>query len=192
MANTVTNVTAGKPKVAGAVFRAPLGTTLPTDATTNLASAFVAMGYCSEDGVTNSNSPDSSDIKAWGGDTVLNIQESKDDTFQFTLLEVLNPDVLKAVYGDDNVTGTLTGTSGIAVTANSKEVGGAVWAIDMVMREDAVKRIIIPNGKVSEIGDIVYSDSEAVGYEITITAMPDTAGNTHYEYIKRAAATSSH
>lgn len=187
MANTVTNVTAGKPKVAGAVYRAPLGTALPTDATTDLAAAYVAMGYCSEDGVTNSNSPDSSDIKAWGGDTVLNIQESKDDTFQFTLLEVLNPDVIKAVYGDENVTGTLTGAGGIKVTANSKEVGGAVWAIDMVMREDAVKRIIIPNGKISEIGDIAYSDSEAVGYEVTITAMPDASGNTHYEYIKRAA-----
>ena len=29
MANTVSNVTAGKPKVGGAVFRAALGSTLP-------------------------------------------------------------------------------------------------------------------------------------------------------------------
>ena len=37
---TVSNVSAGKPKVSGAVFRAPLGTTLPTDATTSLGNAF--------------------------------------------------------------------------------------------------------------------------------------------------------
>lgn len=56
----------------------------------------------------------------------------------------------------------------------------------MVLRDGAVKRVVIPNGKISEVGDVQYTDSDAVGYEITITAMPDTAGNTHYEYIQRA------
>ena len=40
MANNKANVTTGKPKVGGAVFRAPVGTTLPTDASTALNSAF--------------------------------------------------------------------------------------------------------------------------------------------------------
>ena len=185
MANTVSNVTAGKPKVGGAVFRAALGSTLPTDATTALDAAFKSLGYCSEDGVTNSNSPDSTDIKAWGGDTVLNIQESKDDTWQFTLLEVLNPDVLKAVYNDSNVSGTLA--TGITVTANAKESEAAAWAIDMVLRDGAVKRVVIPNGKITELGDIVYKADEAVGYDCTIAANLDASGNTHYEYIGAAS-----
>ena len=184
MANTTSNVTAGKPKIGGAVFRAALGTTAPTDATTALGDAFKALGYCSEDGLTNSNSPETTDIKAWGGDTVLNIQESKDDTFGLTLLEVLNIDVLSAVYGSENVTGALA--TGITVTANSDEAEAGVWVVDMVLRDGAAKRIVVPNGKISEVGDIVYSDSEAVGYEVTITAMPDASGNTHYEYIVRA------
>ena len=63
------NVNAGKPAATGAIFVAPLGTTLPTDATTAKNGAFVELGYVSEDGVTNSNSTNSADIKAWGGDT---------------------------------------------------------------------------------------------------------------------------
>lgn len=184
MAQTVANVSAGKPAVGGAIWRAATGSTLPTDAVTALDNAFKGLGYCSEDGLVNTNSPSTTDIKAWGGDTVLTLQEEKTDTFQFTLIEVLNVDVLKAVYGSGNVTGTLA--TGITVNANADEPETASWVVDMVLNNNAVKRVVIPNGKISEIGDISYTDSDVIGYEVTVTALPDTSGNTHYEYIKSA------
>lgn len=188
MANNAANVTAGKPAISGAVFRAVQGTTPPTDATSTLAAAFKALGYVSEDGLVNSNSPSTESIRAWGGDEVLVVQNEKEDTFQLTLIEVLNEEVIKAVYGSSNVTGTITGSSGLTIKANAAEPVEGVWAIDMVISTNCVKRIVIPHGKISELGDITYVDNDAVGYEITITAIPDTNGNTHYEYIKKTVS----
>ena len=181
---TATNVSAGKPKIGGAVYRAPAGTTLPTDASTALANAFVALGYCSDSGLTNSNSPETDAIKAWGGDTVMTIQTSKEDTFAFTLIEALNVDVLKAIYGDTNVSGTLS--TGITITANSKEQTESIYVFELVMRGGAVKRIVIPSASLTEMGDVVYNDNDPVGYEMTLTALPDSSGNTHYEYLLKA------
>lgn len=183
---TVTNVSLGKPRKAGAIFRAPLGTALPTDATTALANTYVQLGYVSEDGLTNTNSPETDTIKAWGGDEVLTVQSAKPDTFAFTLIEALNVDVLSAVYGSDNVT-VDDQTNAITVNANGDEAEEAVWVIDMIMRGGVLKRIVIPDGQISELGDIVYKDDEAIGYEITLNAMPDASGNTHYEHIKAAS-----
>lgn len=177
---TVTNVSTGKPKVTGAVYRAPAGTALPTDASTALAGTYVELGYVSADGVTNNNTPETENIKAWGGKTVLVVRNEQTDTFTFTLIEALNLDVLQTVFGSSKATkaGDL-----ITVVADGTEVPEAVFVIDMVMRGGKLKRIVIPAGAISSVGEITYSDNAAVGYQITLEAMPNSSGVQHYEYI---------
>lgn len=179
-------VTAGKPKAGGAAFVAPCGTGLPTSATAALAEVFRGLGYISSDGVTNANSPSGESVKAWGGDEVLHYQTEKPDSFKFTMIEAMNADVLKVVYGDNNVTGDLE--RGLAIRANSEEQVERAWVFDMVLKGGVAKRVVVPKGKVTAVEEIVYKDNGAVGYGVTVSAAPGEDGDTHKEYMVRTKA----
>lgn len=170
-----------KPEIGGGIKSAPLGTLLPTDAISELDAEFKNLGYVSEDGLTNADERESDDVKAWGGDTVLTLYTSRSDSFTYTLIENTNLDVLKEVYGASNVEGDLK--TGIKIKANSKPLEAHSIVIDMMLKNGVLKRIVIPNASVSGVGEITYTDEDAVGYETTLKANPDTDGNTHYEYI---------
>lgn len=187
MANTALNVSTGKPRVAGGIYRAPLGTALPTDADSALAQDYVSLGYIAEGGVTHSLSMESGEYRAWGGDLVLAYMTSKTNTFAFGLIEVLNKSTYETVYGSAAVTGTLA--TGITVAADGSDPSEYVYVIELALRDGAMKRIVIPDGKLTEIGDIVYQDSDAINYPVTLTAQVDNSGKSHYEYIKKAATT---
>lgn len=183
MANNAANVSTGKPAIGGAIFCAPVGSTLPTNASATLDAAFKALGYVSDDGLTNNNAPATDSVKAWGGDTVLTLQTDRPDTFAFTLIET-NEEVLKVVYGDENI--TVDNDGNVEVKATAEALAGHAWVIDMVLTgngESRAKRIVIPNGTVSDLGEITYKDDEEVGYAVTITDVPDSNGVYHYEYI---------
>ncbi len=184
MANTAANVLAGTPLATGGVLIGALTATAPTNATTTPA-GFTASGYIGEDGVTEANERSTDRIRAWGGDTVKVVQTEHNVTYSFTFLETLNTDVLKAVYGDSNVTMTAaTGGTGKlhAVLINAATLAHKSFVFE-VKDGDAKIRIYVPDGQITEVGEITYSDSEVVGYQVTLEAFADASGNKAYKYM---------
>ncbi len=176
--NDATNVGVGKPKVTGAVFIAPAGTTLPTDASSTLDTKFKGLGYMSEDGAVIVEERESEDIPAWGGDIVYTSQTSYKETIAFTPIEI-NSNVMKAMYGKKNVT---VEVGKMKVAHNAAELPELPLVIETAPNSKTVTRYVIPRAKLTEKGDLALNGSDPMGRELTFTALPDKDGNTMYEY----------
>ena len=170
MANTA-YVNVGKPDtgVSGGVCSAPLGTELPENALDVLAADFVNYGFISEDGLTETNEKSSDKIKAWGGRIVKNLQTDSSASFSFSFIESSNADVLRAICGEDNVT-----VSGSSITAkfDLEQLPARVWNFD-VRDGDKRVRVSVPNGQITELGDVTYGDEDVIAYEVTVDALWD-------------------
>lgn len=176
-----TNVTAAKPYLGGGAFVAPLGTALPAGLYENLDPAFEDLGFISDDGMDQDRDTDSTDVQAWGGQTVLNSLTKDDHTFKATFLEG-NVNVLKEFFGDGAVSQDAT-TKVITVSPTAaKTPGRRILVFDILLSETKRRRIIIPNAQASDWGTITYKDSDAVSYKLTYTAYADSNGKPWTTY----------
>lgn len=184
MANTASNVVAGTPLATGGILIGALTATAPTTAVSTLT-GFTAAGYIGDSGVVETNERSTDKVRAWGGDTVKVVQTEHNVSYKFTFLETLNADVLKAVYGDANVTTTAATASTSTlhkVAINSKSLPHKSFVFE-VKDGNAKIRIHVPDGQITEVGDVTYSDGEVVGYEVTVECFADSTGNKAYKYL---------
>lgn len=186
MASSNKNVYAAEPLATGSCLVAPLGTTGPTSAVDALNVAFVDLGHIGEDGFTETTDRSIEKKKNFGGSTVKILQVDYTHTFKFVLLESLKAEVLKAVYGADNVTVTpanATHGTQIAVKKNPKKMPHLSWVIDTTDTElDAFYRNYIPDGQLITVGDVVVVHTDTIMYEVEIEAFADASGNHVYTY----------
>jgi len=184
--NDATAVLSGRPNVTGAVTVLDIGSTLPTDASTAVAGG-TALGYVGDDGLTNSYSRDSEQIREWGGRIVRVLQTDVTDTWALAFIQSASSDVLKAVWGDTEVTvvAAVPGTSGekITVARDGAPLPAKVFVFDMVDAGNK-RRVVLPNAQITETEDIAYQRGAAVQYGVTITAYPDENGVSSYEYLE--------
>ena len=185
MVNKAENVTVGKPKPGGAVFAAPKGTEAPTDGTAALAPAFVNLGFINEDGYTSAYPTEYAEFKGWDGSTILKIKTSSSENTQIKFIEV-KPDVLKLVYGADNVEVNESGD--VAIKSKGDEADEMVYVIEEILTGGRIMRTVIPRGQVGAPGDVVHKSTELLGYDMNIEHLPDADQVRAYIYIAEPAA----
>lgn len=172
-ANNKGNITIGLPKPGGAIYFAPLGTPLPTNASDSLSDAFVNLGYVTADGVTENTSEENNEIQAWGPETVMMSQTSYGKTMTFNLLETCRVAVLQFIYGKENVTVNEDGSMSWGDTG--KQLPRGVLVVDTLQNNGGdtprVHRQVLGDAQfVDRSGDKVYNNSDAVSYPVSMRA----------------------
>ena len=182
--STVSQIAAPSPKASGGVRYAPLGTTLPTDATTALPAAFVTLGRVKDDGIKRTEDRAQSKVYDWGGNTIAILQTQFGITIMFDLLQVMNEDVQKAAHGVDNVTSTAgTPTVGKLVSAkiNPKLLDTGVWVFDSYYQKMS-GRLVLPYARPTKVDGPTWTHKEVASYKLTLETLPDNDDNHAYEY----------
>ncbi|WP_291474202.1 hypothetical protein [Corynebacterium sp.] len=172
MAINVKNAFVGSPAIDGGVlFRAPLGTALPTDSTTAIdRDVWEDHGAVSEDGVSVVQDRSTSDIKAYGGDTFITVQDNYDEQIEITLLEDDNDAVLRSAFGEAFVEKTeATSAEGTKRTIyhTSQPLPISSFVVHSVYG-DKTKRYVIERGQVVSVGDTVDVHSDVTKKTLTI------------------------
>jgi len=170
----------------GAILHAPTGTALPTLSSisksgVNYNQAFTGNEYVSQDGLTLSPSRSTTDIKDWSGATVRKVLESFDGTLKWTMIST-NKVAFELAFGKSKV------TSATATTAHGAQAQAALGAYMpdeyawLFLMKDGDARIVIavPDGQITEVGDVTFASNAAVGWEVTLSCYPDSAGNCIY------------
>ena len=183
--NNTDNVSSAKGVKGGYIFRAPVGTTLPTDIKTTLDPAFKVLGYISEDGYVETLETDSEDIVDMNGDLMDSPQTSRVESAQLTLAEI-KAETLKVQYGEDNV----TDENGI-ITVKHNGDSSDTWplVLELVLKDGRRWRTVIPLAQSSELDDLKLAVGELAARALTVKYLTDESGNTCYDYIQSTEST---
>lgn len=172
MAVNVANAFVANPPIDGGVyFNGPLGAKLPTTADEALDSKFVDHGAVGEDGFNVNPKRESSTEKMFGGEDWVDIQTSYTEEATITLLEDDNINVIKSIYGDENVVETpADSNNGLRRTIYHTQKRLPIKS-HVLKAVDGEKRkvIVIPRGRISSVEKTADVHSASTKYNVTIT-----------------------
>lgn len=164
----------------GGGWVADLGTAAPATPLTQPASVWLPIGAISDDGLVQGFDEESQEYTPWGFTSPFRTQITKSlRTFKLTAWETARTTVQSLQYRIpiDDLTPS-GGITSVAETASPTPDRRAFWFI--VLDGDISRGFYIPEGEISDRADVTHKQDQMAGFEWTITAYPDEAGNTVY------------
>lgn len=167
--NSAANVTTGKGVAGGYIFSAPYVQAtaeglVSASSLADLSAAFVCLGHITSDGIVTSESKSTSTENDMNGDPILTTASDRTETVRFTLAE-RSEAALKEQYGHSNV----SVASGFGtILHNNADRDHRIYVAELIKKDGNRLRQIIPDGQVTEIGDLTANSSSIFAREITI------------------------
>lgn len=189
-ANNKKNVSTTRGVKGGYLFSAPLGTEgAPTKTKYKAAqwltdgnppSGWECLGYVPTDGFTESASRDGADaIQDINLDNIDEMDGSVTETLVVALMEV-KKHTLGTMYGHKNVTDE---NGVIEVTHNWSQADEHYqYVFLLLLKDDRNWTKYIPDGKVTELGDLTANKTTVAQREITLTYINDEDGNGCFDW----------
>ena len=165
----------------GGGWVAPTGSTAPASPLVQPVAPWEPLGAISDDGLTYGFDEDSQEFTPWGLTSPFRTQITKSvRTFKCTLWETARVAVQSIMYRIDaaDLAPDVGGLTSFAETASPTPDRRSWWFL--VMDGDTARGFYVPQGEISDRSDVTFKQDEMSGYEITVTAYPDEAGNTVY------------
>jgi hypothetical protein len=178
------NTFVGTPKITGGIFLVPQTVALPTDATSARPAECIRLGGVSEDGYTYSSDRTIERRKDWNAQSVRSLQTSMEETFEITYIEFLNPELLAALYGDENVTvipADATNGTQLSVRHSVEMLEHGAYIID-TFDGKVKRRRCIPDAQLESMEPIVEKPGDWSVYACKYAVYPDSQGFTSYVY----------
>lgn len=166
--------------ISGGIYSGDTDSDYPQDAIEEIGEELDRLGFLSDEGYSLTRDKSNEEIRRWGGQIFRTVQTEFSETLNFEFLEGDKIEVLKEVFGPNNVSGTLE--TGITIKHNEETLPSRTFVFDM---KDGGKRrrLVVPNGQITETEDVTYSHSDVVRYGVTVTCYPNEDGDCAYEYI---------
>ena len=176
----------------GGGWVAPTGTTAPGDPEIQPLAPWLPIGAVSDDGLVQGFNEDSQSFTPWGYTAPIRTTiTSSLRTFGLTAWETGRTTVQALQYRLDVADlAPASGLTTFAETASPVPDRRAFWFV--VLDGDTFQRgFYVPEGEITERSDVTHKQDQVAGFEWTITAYPDDAGNTVYHY-DRVPATAAY